>query len=82
VQQAFHNLYAAQCGFCTPGMILASTALIERNGGAVERDDVLEALAGHYCRCTGYVKIVDAVLAASRGEVGEPIVAESNGGPA
>ena len=71
VQQAFHNLYAAQCGFCTPGMILASTALIERKGGPVERDEVLEALGGHYCRCTGYVKIVDAVLAASRGEVGE-----------
>ena len=71
MQQAFHNHYAAQCGFCTPGMILASTALIERNGGAVERADVLEALGGHYCRCTGYVKIVDAVLAASRGEVGE-----------
>jgi carbon-monoxide dehydrogenase small subunit len=73
VQQAFHNLYAAQCGFCTPGMILASTALIKRKGGAVERDDVLEALGGHYCRCTGYVKIVDAVLAASRGEVGDAI---------
>ena len=68
VQQAFHNHYAAQCGFCTPGMILASTALIERAGGPVEREDVLEALGGHYCRCTGYVKIVDAVLAASRGE--------------
>jgi aerobic carbon-monoxide dehydrogenase small subunit len=70
VQAAFHNRYAAQCGFCTPGMVLAATALIERKGGPVERDDVLEALGGHYCRCTGYVKIVDAVMAASRGEVG------------
>jgi aerobic carbon-monoxide dehydrogenase small subunit len=69
VQAAFHNLYAAQCGFCTPGMVVAATALIERKGGPVARDDVLEALGGHYCRCTGYVKIVDAVVAASRGDV-------------
>ena len=69
VQAAFYNGYAAQCGFCTPGMIVAATALIERTGGPVSRDDVIEALGGHYCRCTGYVKIVDAVMAASRGEV-------------
>ena len=49
-------------------MVVAATALIERKGGPVERDEVLEALGGHYCRCTGYVKIVDAVMAASRGE--------------
>ena len=72
VQAAFHNRYAAQCGFCTPGMIVAATALIERKGGSVDRDEVLEALGGHYCRCTGYVKIVDAVMAASRGDV-EPV---------
>src|SRR5688572_2764733 len=72
VQAAFHDGYAAQCGFCTPGMIVAATALIERKDGAVDRDEVLEALGGHYCRCTGYVKIVDAVMAASRGEV-EPV---------
>jgi aerobic carbon-monoxide dehydrogenase small subunit len=70
VQAAFHEHYAAQCGFCTPGMIVASTALLARGNGPLERADVLEALGGHYCRCTGYVKIVDAVLAASRGEVG------------
>src|SRR4030088_1756464 len=64
VQAAFHEHYAAQCGFCTPGMVVAATALIERKGGPVERDEVLEALGGHYCRCTGYVKIVDAVMAA------------------
>jgi aerobic-type carbon monoxide dehydrogenase small subunit (CoxS/CutS family) len=81
VQAAFHNLYAAQCGFCTPGMILAATALIDRKGGPVERDEVIEALGGHYCRCTGYVKIVDAVMAASRGEV-DPVadVPESRAG--
>jgi aerobic-type carbon monoxide dehydrogenase small subunit (CoxS/CutS family) len=66
VQAAFHDKYAAQCGFCTPGMVVAATALIERKGGALDRDDVLEALGGHYCRCTGYVKIVDAVMAASQ----------------
>ena len=53
-------------------MIVAATALIERKGGPVDRDEVLEALGGHYCRCTGYVKIVDAVMAASRGDV-EPV---------
>jgi carbon-monoxide dehydrogenase small subunit len=72
VQAAFHNHYAAQCGFCTPGLVIAATALIERAGGPVDREQALEALGGHYCRCTGYVKIVEAVLAASRGEV-EPI---------
>jgi carbon-monoxide dehydrogenase small subunit len=66
VQAAFHEHYAAQCGFCTPGMVVAATALIDRKGGPVEREDVLEALGGHYCRCTGYVKIIDAVMAASR----------------
>jgi aerobic-type carbon monoxide dehydrogenase small subunit (CoxS/CutS family) len=70
LQTAFHERYAAQCGFCTPGMVVAATALLERVGGPVDRDDVLGALGGHYCRCTGYVKIVDAVMAASRGEVG------------
>ena len=69
VQAAFHELYAAQCGFCTPGMIVAATALLERAGGPVDQEQVLDALGGHYCRCTGYVKIVDAVMAASRGEV-------------
>jgi carbon-monoxide dehydrogenase small subunit len=68
VQAAFYNHYAAQCGFCTPGMIVAATHLIESKGGPLEREEVLEGLGGHYCRCTGYVKIIDAVLAASRGE--------------
>ena len=69
VQAAFYNHYAAQCGFCTPGMIIAATALLERKGGPVERDEVLEALGGHYCRCTGYVKIVKAVEAVGKGDV-------------
>ena len=68
VQAAFYNHYAAQCGFCTPGMVVAATHLIESKGGPLERAEVLDGLAGHYCRCTGYVKIVAAVVAASRGE--------------
>ena len=70
VQAAFYNHSGAQCGFCTPGMVIAATALLDRKGGPVERDEVLEALGGHYCRCTGYVKIVSAIVAASRGESG------------
>jgi carbon-monoxide dehydrogenase small subunit len=68
VQEAFHSGYAAQCGFCTPGMLMAAHALIQRAGGPVDREQVIEALSGHICRCTGYVKIVDAVIAASGGE--------------
>jgi carbon-monoxide dehydrogenase small subunit len=71
IQQAFDEHYAAQCGFCTSGMMLSAQALIEREQRPLEREDVIEALGGHFCRCTGYVKIIDAVCAASRGEVGE-----------
>jgi carbon-monoxide dehydrogenase small subunit len=68
VQAAFTEGYASQCGFCTPGFVIAATALLERTPDAT-RAEVLEGLAGHVCRCTGYVKIVDAVLAAARDEV-------------
>ena len=60
VQQAFHDSYASQCGYCTPGMVMAATALVERNPSPA-RDEVIEALGGHICRCTGYVKILEAV---------------------
>jgi aerobic carbon-monoxide dehydrogenase small subunit len=69
VQAAFHQFYAAQCGYCTSGMMMAAHALIERGGGPLERKQVIDALGGHICRCTGYVKIVEAVMAASSGEV-------------
>jgi carbon-monoxide dehydrogenase small subunit len=82
VQAAFHAGYAAQCGFCTPGMLMAAHALIERKGGPVERDEVIDALSGHICRCTGYVKIVDAVMAASRGEIQPASARESVGATA
>jgi aerobic-type carbon monoxide dehydrogenase small subunit (CoxS/CutS family) len=68
VQTAFDQHYAAQCGFCTAGMLIAAHALIE-SGGGHSREEVIEALSGHVCRCTGYVKIVDAVTAAARGDV-------------
>jgi carbon-monoxide dehydrogenase small subunit len=68
VQAAFDEHYAAQCGFCTSGFLMAATALIDRTPKA-SREDVLEALSGHVCRCTGYVKIVSAVEAAASGDV-------------
>jgi aerobic carbon-monoxide dehydrogenase small subunit len=67
VQQAFTHHYAAQCGFCTSGMMMAAQAYVD-GGGTDDRDAIQEALAGHVCRCTGYVKIVDAVAAAARGD--------------
>jgi carbon-monoxide dehydrogenase small subunit len=68
VQAAFDQYYAAQCGFCTSGMLIAAQALIQ-SGGGHSRQEVIEALSGHVCRCTGYVKIVDAVTAAASGDV-------------
>jgi len=65
LQDAFAKLGAAQCGFCTPGMILSARALLALNP-APSAHEVREALAGNLCRCTGYVKIVEAVLAAAR----------------
>ncbi len=65
IQQAFVDCGAVQCGFCTPGMILTAKALLDDNPNP-SRDEVKEALSGNLCRCTGYVKIVDAVLAAAQ----------------
>ncbi|MCL6640659.1 MAG: (2Fe-2S)-binding protein [Candidatus Rokubacteria bacterium] len=66
LQGAFVELGAAQCGYCTPGMLLAAQALLERTP-APTREQIREALAGNLCRCTGYTKILDAVeLAAMR----------------
>ena len=67
IQQAFVHHYAAQCGFCTSGMMLAAHAYIER-GGTDDQEEIQEALGGHVCRCTGYSKIISAVGAAARGE--------------
>jgi aerobic carbon-monoxide dehydrogenase small subunit len=67
IQQAFVHHYGMQCGFCTPGILLAAHAYIERGGGD-DPQAIAESLAGHVCRCTGYVKILNAVAAAARGE--------------
>jgi len=64
IQQAFVDYGAIQCGFCTPGMILTSKALLDENPHPT-REEVKEFLAGNLCRCTGYVKIIDAVMVAA-----------------
>ena len=63
LQQAFHEKLGTQCGFCTPGMIMAAEALLRRNPEPTEAQ-IREALSGNLCRCTGYVKIIEAVQAA------------------
>ena len=60
VQRGFHEKLGAQCGYCTPGFIMASVALLRRNPSPSD-DDIKEALGSNICRCTGYVKIIEAV---------------------
>ena len=67
LQRAFVACNGAQCGFCTPGMVLASVDLLRRCAHPTEAE-IREGLAGNICRCTGYVKIVDAVQAAAAGQ--------------
>jgi aerobic carbon-monoxide dehydrogenase small subunit len=69
VQQAFHDNHALQCGFCTPGMVLASIDLLNENPDPSE-DEVREGLEGNLCRCTGYQNIVKAVRAAAAAGAG------------
>jgi aerobic carbon-monoxide dehydrogenase small subunit len=64
VQETFHERFAVQCGFCSPGMITVATALLERNPQPT-REEITEALAGNVCRCTGIVPIVDAIESAA-----------------
>jgi aerobic-type carbon monoxide dehydrogenase small subunit (CoxS/CutS family) len=79
VQAAFHEHYAAQCGFCTSGFLMATQALVDR-GESLSREEIIEALSGHVCRCTGYVKIIEAVSAAVNGDV-DTERAEADMGP-
>jgi 4-hydroxybenzoyl-CoA reductase subunit gamma len=65
LQQAFHEKLGTQCGFCTPGMIMAAEALLRRNP-APDEAQIREALSGNLCRCTGYVKIIEAVQATAQ----------------
>ena len=74
LQKAFSDIGAAQCGYCTPGFLLTAKALLEKNASPT-REEIREALSGNLCRCTGYVKIFEAVeLAAAwmRGEEAQP----------
>jgi carbon-monoxide dehydrogenase small subunit len=65
LQQAFRDKHGLQCGFCTPGILLATWAFLRENP-APSRDEIREMLAGHLCRCTGYHFIVDAIAEAAR----------------
>jgi 4-hydroxybenzoyl-CoA reductase subunit gamma len=65
VQRGFHEKLGAQCGYCTPGLIMASEGLLRRSGDPGEAE-IREALASNICRCTGYVKIIEAVQHAAR----------------
>jgi carbon-monoxide dehydrogenase small subunit len=70
LQQAFHELHALQCGFCTPGILMSAAELLANNS-VPDEQTVREMLSGHLCRCTGYTNIVTAVLRAAallRGE--------------
>ena len=64
LQQAFHEHFGLQCGFCTPGILVTAAFLLERNPAPTE-EEVRAELAGHLCRCTGYAPIVDSILAAA-----------------
>jgi aerobic carbon-monoxide dehydrogenase small subunit len=72
LQRAFHEHHGLQCGYCTPGMILAAHSLIEESGGALDEQGVREGLEGNLCRCTGYQNIVASVLAAAAEMSGAP----------
>jgi carbon-monoxide dehydrogenase small subunit len=74
LQEAFWNDHGLQCGYCTPGMIMAAAGLLERNPNPTE-EEVRHALEGNLCRCTGYHNIVKAVLDAAKvkgGSIGQP----------
>ena len=65
LQEAFHEHHGLQCGYCTPGMIMAADSLIRESSGRLTEQDVRLGLEGNLCRCTGYQNIVKAVMAAS-----------------
>ncbi len=81
LQEAFWEHHGLQCGYCTPGMIMAAADLLERNSNPSEAE-VRDALAGNLCRCTGYHNIVKAVLAAAEApHTGDVVTPESPGDP-
>jgi len=72
LQEAFLDAGAVQCGYCTPGMLIAATALLNRNPNPSE-EEIKEAISGNLCRCTGYVKQVEAIKLAVRRMEGEDV---------
>lgn len=64
LQQAFVDYFAIQCGYCTPGMIMVAKAMLDENPNVTE-EEVRAGIAGNYCRCSGYVKTVESILAAA-----------------
>ena len=66
IQQALHDNHAVQCGFCTPGMVMSATDLLRRNPHP-SRDEIIDAIEGNFCRCTGYQQIIEAIDAAASG---------------
>ncbi len=67
LQRAFHEKLGSQCGYCTPGMIMASEGLLRKNPNPSD-DDIRQGLSGNICRCTGYVKIIESVRSAAQGD--------------
>lgn len=65
LQQAFQQAHGLQCGYCTPGLLVTATALLEDTDAPLTDDQIREAIAGNICRCTGYVHIVDAIRSAA-----------------
>jgi carbon-monoxide dehydrogenase small subunit len=66
LQQSFHESYAAQCGFCTPGMLVSSKALLDKNPRPT-RDEIVEAISGNMCRCGTYHEVIEAIQACAGG---------------
>jgi len=67
LQKEFHERYASQCGFCTPGMIMTATALLNKNPHPT-REEIIDAIAGNLCRCGAYIEIVEAIEAVAGGD--------------
>ena len=72
MQEAFHRLHALQCGYCTPGMIMAAVNLVDTYPGPLTEEIVREEMEGNLCRCTGYHNIVKAILAVAAAKQGAP----------
>lgn len=79
MQDGFHEEHGLQCGFCTPGMMLVGTALLERNPNPTE-EEIRWAISGNICRCTGYMNIVKAIQHAAKAKQAKPVAVAAGGG--